>query len=122
MDFGELIWNLGSFVGWIYNWYGFYPFELFNLAWDNCGVFWVWILNWVDFGYGFGLHIKLSFDFETLNLGLIEFILIFYILDLVDYAYILVINLEILDFDMCDISVGFNLLIWALFNWWNLSY
>ena len=42
------------------------------------------------------INIKLDLNFKILNLGLIEFVLIIKILDLVDYAYILTINLEIL--------------------------
>ena len=42
------------------------------------------------------LNIKLDLNFKILNLCLIEFVLIIKFLDLVDYAYILTINLEIL--------------------------
>ena len=42
------------------------------------------------------INIKLDLNFKILNLGLIEFVLIIKFLDLVDYAYILTINLEIL--------------------------
>ena len=40
------------------------------------------------------LYIKLGFNYEILNLGLIKFIFICHIWDLVDYVYILTINLE----------------------------
>ena len=36
-------------------------------------------------------------DNEILNLGLIEFILIYHVLGLINWVYILVINLEILN-------------------------
>ena len=40
------------------------------------------------------VYIKLGLNYEILNLGLIKFILICHIWDLVDYVYILTINLE----------------------------
>ena len=44
-----------------------------------------------------GLYIKLSLNYGILGLGLMKFILIYYVLCLINWAYILVINLEILD-------------------------
>ena len=59
-----------------------------------------WALH-VKFGLilvvGVGLNIKLGWNYEILNLGLMSFILIYQILGLVDCVYILVINLKILD-------------------------
>ena len=40
------------------------------------------------------LHIKLGLDYGILNLGLMRFILIYHVLDLINWAYILVINFE----------------------------
>ena len=63
---------------------------------------WVCILNWVDFGCGFrfayliGIDIKLGLNYEILNLGQMRFILIYYVLGLINWTYILAINLEIL--------------------------
>ena len=42
------------------------------------------------------MYIKLGFDYEILNLGLVQFILIYPILGLIDCVCILVINLDIL--------------------------
>ena len=43
------------------------------------------------------VYIKLGLDYGILNLGILEFILIYPILGLVDCVCILVINLDILD-------------------------
>ena len=55
------------------------------------------------------LYIKLGLNYEILNLGLIKFILICHIWDLVDYIYILTINLEFWTkaYSRWDIFVGF---------------
>ena len=42
------------------------------------------------------MYIKLDLNHGILNLGLVEFILIYQILGLVDCVYILIINLDIL--------------------------
>ena len=44
------------------------------------------------------MHIKLDLDYEISNLGIIRFILIYCVLGLINWIYILVINLEILDY------------------------
>ena len=44
-----------------------------------------------------GLNIKLYLDYEILNLGLINFVLIYQILGLTNWAYVLAINLKFLD-------------------------
>ena len=41
--------------------------------------------------------LKLSLDDEILNLGLMRFILIYYVLGLINWTYILVINLKFLN-------------------------
>ena len=43
------------------------------------------------------LRIKLELDYEILNLGLIGFILIYHVFGLINWAYILAINLKTLD-------------------------
>ena len=44
------------------------------------------------------MYIKLGLDYEISNLGIMRFILIYCILGLINWVYILVINLEILDY------------------------
>ena len=44
-----------------------------------------------------GFHTKLDLDDGILNLALMGFILIYHVLDLINRAYILAINLEILN-------------------------
>ena len=44
-----------------------------------------------------GLHIKLGLDYGILDLGLMGFISIYNVLGLINWAYILVINLEVLN-------------------------
>ena len=55
------------------------------------------------------LYIKLDLNYEILNLDLIKFILICHIWDLVDYVYILTINLKFWTkaYSRWDIFVGF---------------
>ena len=59
------------------------------------------------------VYIKLGLNYGILNLSLVEFILIYPILGLVDCACILVINWEILHYGYWheDIYVGLYLLI-----------
>ena len=59
------------------------------------------------------VYIKLDLDYEILNLGIVEFILIYQFLSLVDCVCILVVNFGY--FGLRPI------VIWAHFNWRNLS-
>ena len=43
------------------------------------------------------MYIKLGLDYEISNLGIMRFILIYRVLGLINWAYILAINLKILD-------------------------
>ena len=51
-----------------------------------------------------GLYIKLGLNYGILGLGLMKFILIYYVLCLINWAYILVINLEILDWGLWHVK------------------
>ena len=56
---------------------------------------WAWPIWIVYFGHGtIMVYIKLCLNYGVLNLGLVEFILIYHVLDLINWAYILVINFE----------------------------
>ena len=44
-----------------------------------------------------GLYIKLGLNYGILSLGLMKFILIYHVLSLINWVYILAINLKILD-------------------------
>ena len=57
---------------------------------------WAWVNIVVYFCYIWVLYSKLGLDYEILSLGLIRFILSYHVLGLINWAYILVINLEIL--------------------------
>ena len=65
-------------------------------------MFWMWvcILNWAILVVGLGLYIKLSFNYGKLSSDLMEFILIYHVLDFINLTYILTINLEILDWGL----------------------
>ena len=76
-------------------------------------LFWVFILNWLGFGCGFKFAYLSRLRFLDINLGLIQFILICHILDLVDYACILTLNLQFWTraYSMWDVFVELYLLI-----------
>ena len=58
-----------------------------------------------------GLQIKLSLDYEILNLDLMGFILIYHILSLINWVYILAINLEMLYYDLWHVRYFY----WVIF-------
>ena len=108
-----ILFGLGSIAYWLFIWAYWIGLEtLFPLVICIINVsllidmnfgptIWMKFVGWVEYLIWVGtivVYIKLDLNYEILNLGLVEFILICPILVLIDCASILVINWEILQY------------------------